>query len=159
MAALPSVWEAACKWRMDHTTGNRIAPQQARSTKINISFHTAYRAVPASDSSITIVATFARIWDRNAQMNNGQRTIVTGGKPRNSVNREFDRNKRTTTWMKCLYQRGYIRQKYSPRSEWDGQTEIRGPDTSSLISQLTWSVKMKMTSNFYINWTMYWLAK
>eukprot|EP00095_Tigriopus_kingsejongensis_P009279 maker-scaffold2334_size17013-snap-gene-0.5 protein:Tk09279 transcript:maker-scaffold2334_size17013-snap-gene-0.5-mRNA-1 annotation:"mitogen-activated protein kinase kinase kinase 5" len=51
MVAFPSVCEDSCKWRMDQTTGNRMAPQQSRSTRVRISRQALCRVSPCSDSS------------------------------------------------------------------------------------------------------------
>lgn len=60
MAALPSVAEASCKWRIDQTIGNNMAPQHKRSTKMKILCQVLYSASLSSDSSIIISATLAR---------------------------------------------------------------------------------------------------
>uniref|UniRef100_A0A0E9Q6G1 Uncharacterized protein n=1 Tax=Anguilla anguilla TaxID=7936 RepID=A0A0E9Q6G1_ANGAN len=52
MAAFPSVAEASCRCLMDQTTGNRMAPQQSRSTRNSTSFHSPYSVVPSSVDSM-----------------------------------------------------------------------------------------------------------
>lgn len=48
---------------MDQTTGNSIAPQQIKSTKMKISVHVRRSISPSSLSSMIISAVLARIWN------------------------------------------------------------------------------------------------
>lgn len=52
-----------------HTTGNRMAPQQMRSTNMNMSRQVLRSISPSSLSAIIISATFAKIWLKNRFVN------------------------------------------------------------------------------------------
>lgn len=66
MAALSLVRAASSKCLMLHTTGNRIAPQQTKSTSMNMSREVSRRKLPTSLSSIIISATFANTYEETS---------------------------------------------------------------------------------------------